>query len=204
MSAGTLSPTLMCTISPGTRFRARNVSSCPSRKLKTNWVHDMKWYITKLQSTSFIAILSTTGCPGYCRLSAHYAQVSDKRSLLISSRQVQKPPLKTEFNLCWTGQFHNTRSFLRYISLYCSYTALVNWLNYNKLQLSIFFKFHSLLFLGHHCLTFVQIIQWAPWPVQTLWKSEKSLTPAGYQTTNQISWKPSKNSQIILCVYADG
>ena len=42
MSAGTLSPTLMCTISPGTRFRARNVSSCPSRKLKTNCVHDKK------------------------------------------------------------------------------------------------------------------------------------------------------------------
>jgi len=40
MSAGTRSPTLMCTISPGTRFRARNVSSCPSRKLKTNCMLD--------------------------------------------------------------------------------------------------------------------------------------------------------------------
>jgi hypothetical protein len=42
MSAGTRSPTLMCTISPGTRFRARNVSSCPSRKLKKNCVLDNK------------------------------------------------------------------------------------------------------------------------------------------------------------------
>jgi len=42
----------------------------------------------------------------------HYAQVNDRETLLTSIQPVQIQPFKTEFNLCWTSQFHNIRSWL--------------------------------------------------------------------------------------------
>jgi hypothetical protein len=95
MSAGTLSPTLMCTISPGTRFRARNVSSWPSRRLKTNWTHDtLRSVYTKVYQTEFS--LSWTNWMSWyniiCKLVMTSIQSSYINTHHCSSQLVLSPP----------------------------------------------------------------------------------------------------------------
>jgi hypothetical protein len=162
MSAGTLSPTLMCTISPGTKFRARNVSSCPSRKLKTNCVLDKKVIYTYIYNeiTEFTEYLCVCVCiyinlhstsllqssaPQLpCNVPTNAGYLRTMLSSVIQRDYWHQPskckiqPFKTELNLRWTSPFHNIRSWLRYWSVHWPYTALVNSFNYNKPSLPIF------------------------------------------------------------------